>query len=251
MRANPWKRCAALGLQPGQHAILQVPAPQAWGNVGCEPCRMLCTHVLHVIWKLWSRQPSLSGLSHEVEPRPEDTGGYKCTTPTLYLTNTYLLGMPSGAWADIGVHIIPLHWHRVCSTTLWFLQGHLRVAMVLEAARRAGLRGLGAALDSVCDSLLKGPDAEQVALVDGEPDRIPCTELPKMMELVVEWAAGVLAARNAASAGACGARQGAPAPACKPSFPRTDAWASEAWPGLADVVVALALRSVSARRVLP
>ena len=25
-RANPWKRCAALGLQPGQHAILQVPA---------------------------------------------------------------------------------------------------------------------------------------------------------------------------------------------------------------------------------
>ena len=118
--------------------------------------------------------------------------------------------------------------------------------MVLEAARLAGPRGLAAALDSIVGSLLKSPDAERSSLFDGEPERITFNELPKMRELVVEWAAGVLAERSAASAGACGARQGAPAPAYTPSFPRTDAWATEAWPGLADVVVTLVLRSVSA-----
>ena len=118
--------------------------------------------------------------------------------------------------------------------------------MVLEAARLAGPRGLAAALDSIVVSLLRSPDAERSALFDGEPERLTLTEAPKMRELVVEWAAGVLAERSAAPAGACSARQGAPAPARKPSFPRTDAWASEAWPGLADVVVTLVLRSVSA-----
>lgn len=144
--------------------------------------------------------------------------------------------LTSGAWFKIH------HPFALAQSMLHHaVQGHLKIATVLDAARLAGPRGLAAALDSIGASLIKG--VEPSALVDGEPDHVPYNELPKMRELVVEWAAGVLAERRATSAGACGARQGAPAPARKPSFPRTDAWASEAWPGLADVIVTLVLRS--------
>lgn len=125
------------------------------------------------------------------------------------------------------------------------VQGHVRVATVLDAARLAGPHGLAPALGSIGDTLLKGPGVERTVHDDGEPGGIADKELPKMRNCVVEWATGVLAKHGAASGGACGARQGAPAPACKPSFPRTDAWATEAWPGLVDVVVTLVLRSAT------
>ena len=144
------------------------------------------------------------------------------------------------------VHIMPLHWCKYSCIILWCKQGHLSVATVLDAARLAGPHGLGAALDSSCDSLIRGPGKEQLAPADRELNRISYAQLPELMELVIEWAAGVLAERSAACAEACGALQGSPAPAHKPSFPRTDAWATEAWPGLADIVVTLVLRSVSA-----
>ena len=49
-RADPRKPCAALGLLPGQHAVLQVPRPQ------CAPaCFGLhverpCSRALHARW---------------------------------------------------------------------------------------------------------------------------------------------------------------------------------------------------------
>ena len=140
----------------------------------------------------------------------------------------------------LGVHKLSVH----------AVQGHVRVAAVLDAARLAGAHWLAAALPARLTTECGGPGAEPgLQLADSSVSSWPPTTAPNLEECSLAWAAGVLARRGAASAGAGGARRGgwAPAPACKPSFPRTDAWASEAWPGLADVVVTLVLRSASAR----
>ena len=106
---------------------------------------------------------------------------------------------------------------------------------------------------------LAGPHELAAAL--GNVKDFPCTlaltsmkaimcsvDWKKLEECSVAWAARVLARHSAASGAASdGTLPGAPAQGCAPGLPPTDAWAGEAWPGLADLIVKLVLRSAYMR----
>lgn len=225
-RAAPGKPCTALGLVPGQHAILQVHA--LFG--------MLCT----------LRTCRALTLCASAERHNSFTSAAAAPTEL----GIYLLSK---------VAIDNLEHHEVSITRRGSIrkpvcvQGHTRVAEVLQAAHLAGAARMAAELPARLITECWRPGAEPaLQLADSSNWRWPPRNRIDLKEYSVAWATRVLAEHGAASAGTCGARQGAPAPApaCEQSLPRTDALASTAWPGLADAVVALVLRSVSARRVL-
>lgn len=112
---------------------------------------------------------------------------------------------------------------------------------MLEATRLAGPHELAAALGNVknfpCTLALTGRKAATCSV-----------DWKKLEECSVAWAARVLARHNTASGAASnGTLPGAPAQGCAPGLPRTDAWAGGAWPGLADLIVKLVVRSACMR----